>query len=216
MGNTAGASGVVLCLGDSLTRGIKETGFSYPSELEGLLRSAGHNFRVVNAGNWGDTCGKLTARLKEAVANAVLEGSLAFVLVLGGTNDILQGTSAAQVLTQLQQLQAAAGRAVFSPRVGVMTLPPLQKLPEPPRTAGARELARVELNRRLREALQQPAPKWSPEGRRFLVDLESVDSMLTTSDGVHYMEEGYSEFARRACEAMCAVLAEQPKLVVVR
>ena len=63
----AGSAGVVLCLGDSLTRGIKETGFSYPSELEALLRDAGHDLRVVNAGNWGDTCGNASARLGQAV-----------------------------------------------------------------------------------------------------------------------------------------------------
>ena len=126
--------------------------------------------------------------LGQAVQEAVLLGPLAFVLVLCGTNDLLQGAgpdqaqsprnspsslrgfpegplkfssesgahdlsletrwegkgeqawrasfrdgagrgrAEEQVLAQLQQLHAAAGRAVFSPRVGVLTLPPLQKL----------------------------------------------------------------------------------------
>jgi len=126
---SADPSGVIICFGDSLTTGIRETGQSYPSILAGLLRSAGHDLAVQNAGNWGDTSSKMLQRLPRVISDVARSGRLAFILVLGGTNDILRGLGgAAQILGQLRQLHDIAGKAPYMPRVGVLTLPPLRKV----------------------------------------------------------------------------------------
>lgn len=198
----AGPADVVICFGDSLTKGIKETGESYPSTLEALLRAAGHSFRVENAGNWGDTSDQMLARLPRVISEAARLGRLAFILVLGGTNDILRNRgSSGHILSQLRQLHEVAGKAPYMPRVGVLTLPPL-------RHVGQWEQSRLSLNRGLRETCMSGT-------RQFLVDLESVDSGLG-ADGVHYTADGYCEFARRAFEAMSAILSRQPVRVSAR
>lgn len=186
----------MVCFGDSLTKGLKDSGESYPSTLQALLKAAGHNLRVENAGNWGDTTEKMLGRLPRAISEAARLGRLTFILVLGGTNDILLNTGpAAQALSRLRQLHSLAGNAPFAPRVGVLTLPPLRKV-------AAWEQSRLALNKGLRDTCRASGP------RQFLVDLESVDSGLST-DGVHYTADGYCEFARRAFEAMNSILARQ-------
>jgi len=201
----AAKAGVVLCFGDSLTRGIKETGESYPEFLKGLLQEAGYGQVVVNEGNTGDTCDQLLARLQRALNDAARCGRIEAVLVLGGTNDVLRGASAARdILSRLRQLHDAAGRSPYMPRVGVVTLPPT-------RSGSARDRLRIEVNQGLREACLQPAPRWTPKGRQFLIDLESVDASTLSPDGVHYTAAGYAEFARRVFEALAPLLAAQPR-----
>lgn len=174
--------------------------------LDDLLKGAGYHFTVHNGGIWGDTTGKLLERLQRVLSEACSKGRLAYVLVLGGTNDILRKTgSAPQIVNQLRQLHDMAGKAPYMPRVGVLTLPPIKKgIP-------AWEHARLGVNDSLRRAAAGPAASSGAGAgalggrRQFLVDLESVDVALS-SDGVHFTAEGYAEFARRAFEAMLATL----------
>merc|ERR1719401_1380860 len=119
-------AGVVLCFGDSLTTGTAGPDWSYPNILEALLRGAGHDFAVHNGGVWGDTASQLLARWDRTSAEASAKGPLLYVLVLGGTNDILRETgNATQIVNQLRQIHELAGRS--SSRVAVCTLPPIQK-----------------------------------------------------------------------------------------
>jgi len=218
---------VVVCFGDSLTRGPKlqasngggsctadftcdsssaSAGTSYPSALERLLHQAGHDTVVVNAGRWGDTCDQLISRLPAVVSEATKHGRLEAVLMLGGTNDILRGSlRPSDILTRLRQLHEMAGRAVYMPYVGVMTVPPTQH-------PGVTEQRRLQVNQGLREACQQAvtAPRWTPHGRQFLVDLEGLDVGLAP-DGVHYGPQGCAEIASKAFEAL---LVHLPKTQV--
>lgn len=205
---SAASPGVVICFGDSLTKGCRDgedpaaagccAERSYPAILEGLLREAGRQISVLNAGNWGDTSHQLIARLPKVLSEGAKKGRLEAVLVLGGTNDILQGAASASVVGTLLRLHETAGNAVYMPRVGVFTLPPAK-------STGSSEKTRLELNRRLREACQRPAPRWTPQGRQFLVDLESVDLSLAY-DGIHFTAEGNAEIAKRAFKALQPLL----------
>jgi len=195
-------AGVVLCIGDSLTSGTSGAEEAYPRVLEGLLRDAGYKFVVRNAGNWGDTASNILDRLQRVLSDACSEGRLAYIFVLGGTNDILRGTgTAAQIVGQLRQLHDISSRAANLPRVGIMTLPPIQ------RGAASWDAMRLCINRSLRWACSTQKGSPSAPPRRFLVDLESVDAALS-SDGVHFSGKGYAEFARRAFEAMLPTLVD--------
>merc|ERR550525_1090033 len=99
--------------------------------------------------------GNMVARLPGVISDAVQRGRLEFVLVLGGTNDVLRGEGTAQgIFLRLRQLHDIALRAPSMPTVGVLTLPPAKGL-------GPREHTRLELNRYLRGLVQQPFAAFS-------------------------------------------------------
>jgi len=185
------SAGVVLCFGDSLTAGINATG-TYPQILERLLRRAGHNLKVRNTGNWGDSTSQLLMRFPYVLKDAASRGRIEYILVLGGTNDLIRGGFyCSELLSKLEQIYDLAAACPGAPRVGVLTMPPASLKP-------VKEQARLHVNCQLREAVQD-----HPE--RFLVDLETVDFSLSY-DGLHYSPEGYHEFAERAFIAMQPIL----------
>jgi len=79
-------SGVVLCVGDSLTAGQRHINDTYPHHLGKMLEDAGFGPLVVkNLGKWGEASPELVTRMPQAIAEA--KGMpVAFVLVLCGTN----------------------------------------------------------------------------------------------------------------------------------
>ncbi|CAK0803401.1 unnamed protein product [Prorocentrum cordatum] len=191
--------GAICCFGDSLTVGVRgdppsnSASESYPKFLEELLRGAGYDFTVHNAGNWGDTTGHMAVRLPKVLSQLAGQGvRVDFVLVLGGTNDVLRGEGGGPhgILARLRHLHGVASAAPSSPAVGVVTVPPARGL-------GQRDRTRLEVNRGLRSLCQQP--------RRFLVDLEALDVGLS-KDGVHYTAEGCAEMASRAFRALQPML----------
>lgn len=77
----------VVALGDSLTAGFGVgPAESFPAQLERLLKGAGHNVTIANAGVSGDTTAGGLARLDWSVP----EGTEAVILELGA-NDMLGG-----------------------------------------------------------------------------------------------------------------------------
>jgi len=194
--------GTVICFGDSLTMGSRDTGHSYPGVLESLLKGAGHNLTVKNEGIWGDTSTEMLTRLPRVIAEHARSGRVAFILILSGTNDILRrfGTTS-QIVARVRQLHSIAGNAPYTPQVGILTLPPLKAAPDVRNSLS-------EVNTGLRKACAQQVGLQRP----FLVDLESVDVNLST-DGVHFADPGYSEFALRAFEAMKPLIAKQQQLI---
>lgn len=184
-------SGVILCIGDSLTAGTKGTKDSYPGRLEGLLQQNGYaGFYLKNAGVWGEATDAMLRRFPQALAEASRFGPLAFVFVLGGSNDILAHRSAPDVLAGLRRLHDMAA-ARGSPCLGIFTVPKCGLL-QP-----HQEEVRQRVNEALREMCQQPGAR----SKFMLVDLEVVPLELA-KDGVHYAGEGYEEFARLVMEAM--------------
>nr|WP_316629532.1 arylesterase [uncultured Brevundimonas sp.] len=77
----------LLAFGDSLVHGLGlPAEDSFPVRLEGVLRAAGWQVRVINGGNSGDTSAAGLARLGWALADA----PQAVILELGA-NDMLRG-----------------------------------------------------------------------------------------------------------------------------
>jgi len=77
----------LLAFGDSLVHGLGLAAEdSFPARLEGVLRAAGWQVRVINGGNSGDTSAAGLARLGWALADA----PQAVILELGA-NDMLRG-----------------------------------------------------------------------------------------------------------------------------
>eukprot|EP00928_Gymnodinium_smaydae_P059994 TRINITY_DN4351_c0_g2_i1.p1 TRINITY_DN4351_c0_g2~~TRINITY_DN4351_c0_g2_i1.p1 ORF type:complete len:307 (+),score=45.22 TRINITY_DN4351_c0_g2_i1:56-976(+) len=179
----ARSGGIILCVGDSLTAGTYRNR-AYPHHLERLLH--GHNsrnFTVRNVGVHGYTCDQMSDELTSALRRITCEGSqLALVLILGGTNDIIRGSSAAVILEKLRRLHDQATRAPGSPLVASLTLPPAPALSQ-------------EMQRRIQEVNEGLRRSCPPGGcSRIFVDLEAVRRELS-NDGLHYEGRGYEEFA---------------------
>ncbi|CAE7590207.1 Dagla [Symbiodinium sp. KB8] len=140
-----------------------------------MLEQEGIDMKVSNGGNWGDTTDQIRRRLPSLMQSVMSQGGrLAFVLVLAGTNDLLQlppleatiSLSIPRIAGKIKEILDIASQAAFHPHVGA--------------------------------------------GARFLVDLDTVDAALST-DGVHYGQEGYNQFAKRVMQVSNA-LASAPSL----
>ena len=201
----------ILCVGDSLTSGSRDA-TSYPQELQAMLDDEGIDIKVSNGGNWGDTTDQVLRRLPSLVQSVLSRGGrLSFVLVLAGTNDLLQlprqavSASIPGIMARVREICEFASQAAFHPHVGILLLPPLL----------SRDADRVKLNQGLQSLHQvhlpsEPskaaaAPGAGLRGLRFLVDLSTVDAALST-DGVHYGQEGYKQFAKRVMQVILPML----------
>lgn len=79
--------GTIVAVGDSLTagQGVNEED-AYPAQLEGKLKQAGYNWRVVNAGISGETSSGTLSRVKW-----ILKLKPEIVILETGANDGLRG-----------------------------------------------------------------------------------------------------------------------------
>lgn len=189
----------ILCVGDSLTAGVRLKNDSYPLHLEKFLGRAGHRFKVDNAGVWGLQCDAILGILQGSITAALKhDGFLAFSLVLAGTNDIMAFSEAPVILEKLGRIHATLARAPGSPCIGVCTLPPCGTFKP------VQEQTRLEVNEGLRQLCQQHGNR-----TRFLIDLEDV-SLSLSHDGIHYQGDGHVEFAQRALDALRPQLGVLP------
>ena len=92
----------IVALGDSNTAGFGVGGAqAFPAHLEALLRAAGHDAQVFNAGVSGDTTRGMLARLEAAVP----EGTQV-VIVQGGYNDLQRGSRPAAIVGNIEAILA--------------------------------------------------------------------------------------------------------------
>ena len=93
-------TGTVVCVGDSLTAGLGvNEEKAYPAQLEHKLRSAGLNWRVVNAGISGETSSGTLSRI-----DWVLKLKPDIVVLETGANDGLRGTDPAITRKNLDRI----------------------------------------------------------------------------------------------------------------
>lgn len=110
----AGAEGVIVALGDSITAGFGVAPEeAYPALLQVRLRREGYDYRVVNAGVSGDTTAGGLRRL-----DWVLRARPDVVIVALGGNDGLRGLNVAAMRFNLEQiverLRAAGARVLLA------------------------------------------------------------------------------------------------------
>jgi acyl-CoA thioesterase-1 len=94
---TAQSAGLIVALGDSNTAGYgvgAENAF--PARLQAMLRRGGYDVQVANAGIPGDTLRGMLARLDRYVPQGTR-----VVIVQGGYNDVMVGTSAAALMASI-------------------------------------------------------------------------------------------------------------------
>jgi len=72
---------------------------AFPARLEALLRAAGHDAQVWNAGIAGDTFGDISARLDRYVPDGIH-----IAIVQGGYNDILRRTDPNSIVAHLESI----------------------------------------------------------------------------------------------------------------
>jgi acyl-CoA thioesterase-1 len=90
-------SALIVALGDSNTAGFgvgAENAF--PTRLQALLRRNGYDVQIANAGIPGDTLGGMLARLDRYVPQGTR-----LVIVQGGYNDVIRGTTAAALVASI-------------------------------------------------------------------------------------------------------------------
>jgi len=111
---------VIAAFGDSLLAGFGvDTGQSYPDFLQKALDRRGLRYRVVNAGNSGDTSSDGLDRLEHLIALKP-----AIVIVEFGANDGLRGLPVANTRSNLEQIIAGLNKAGARVVLAGMTLPP--------------------------------------------------------------------------------------------
>jgi acyl-CoA thioesterase I len=93
-------SGRIVVLGDSNTAGLSVARHeAFPARLEALLRAAGYDAQIWNAGIVGDTFGGISARLDRFVPDGIQ-----VVIVQAGFNDVLRRTDPNLVVAYIESI----------------------------------------------------------------------------------------------------------------
>jgi lysophospholipase L1-like esterase len=152
-------------LGDSITRGVSAELLD-PSEQHSWVTYAvadpGSPWRLLaNAGVSGNTLEQMWQRFQSDVLNAGAEA----VVIMGGTNDVLQGVPTEESIASLRRMLEAAQEAGVE--VWLVAPPPIDAVfarPVAPMVAAQRELA-AELGVPFADpgqALAEPSGDWPP------------------------------------------------------
>ena len=211
---------LIICFGDSLTVGyqsptpespeLRET--SYGAFLQELLGSAA---RVAVSG----TCGELTGEMAMRFRQDVLHHHPAYVVVLGGTNDLGWNARPVDIMRNLLKMYELALAAGVQPVA--VTVPSIRLAGEEGKdsvaswgagsgaTDGQRwEAAHIEG----RQALNRLISDYSTSRRIACVDLFTATQELRTmrlaavysNDGLHLTTEGYRRLATLLYEQVFA------------
>lgn len=187
----------ILCLGNSNTYGYDPRGVfggRYPREVRWTGRLAAEGWEVFNRGMNGGmvpTGGQASALLDLADSLRPLD----VVTLMFGTNEVLQGGSAADAGTRMEQfVRALAGRMGEGTRILLIAPPPVTFGDWVQGESVIRESAA--LSGEYRRAAAAPGARFADAGT-WGVSLEY--------DGVHFTAEGHKAFY----EGLRRALAEQ-------
>ena len=164
---------VIVAFGDSLTagRGV-DTEHNYPSQLQRKLDAEGYRYRVVNAGQSGDTSAQGLNRLA-----AVRDLRPAIVIVEFGANDGLRGLPVEATRQNLDSIITQLGADGANVVLAGMALPPNYGSSY----TGAFRRMFPDLARQHKVALVP-----------FLLQGVAGHPELNQEDGIHPTAEGYS------------------------
>jgi acyl-CoA thioesterase I len=184
----------VIAFGDSLTAGKdledpdKE---AYPAVLETLLREAGFDAAVVNAGVSGDTTADALARLDWS-----LEGGADVVLVALGSNDTFQGKKLEDVERNLSEiLKRVRAKGAVPVLAAMKTFPNLG-----PYYGAAYE-----------KLFPRVAAREGAAAAPFMLEGVAGDPSLNLADGIHPNAAGHRRVARNLLPAVETALRKAPR-----
>lgn len=188
----------ILCCGDSNTYGYDPRpylGGRYPESARWTALLEAEGLEIVNRGENGRSIPRLDWEI-EAVVRAVRRESPEVLVIMLGTNDLLQrpGLTAEVCSERMERFLAALLRSVPAGLGILLTAPPPVEpgdwVPAPALIRESRRLSGCyeALAKRLRIRFAD-AGKWG---------------VVLTFDGVHFSEEGHLAFAKGMLEALSA------------
>jgi acyl-CoA thioesterase-1 len=188
-GPAAARSLRIVMLGDSITAGFGlARGEAPPAQIERLLRDAGRDVRILDAGVSGDTTAGGRARLDWALADSP-DG---MIVALGG-NDGLRGIEPRVTRANLADiLDRLAARRVPALLAGMLAPPNLG-------AEYGREFAAVFADL----AAERPGVLFYP----FLLEGVAADPALNLPDRIHPNARGAAELARRMAPHVLRLVA---------
>jgi acyl-CoA thioesterase I len=185
----APAPRTVLFLGDSITAGYGvDVAQAYPALIQERINAKGWNFKVVNAGQSGDTSAGGLARLDWLMKNPID----VLVLELGG-NDGLRGLPVAATEKNLQSIIDRARQHYPEMKLVIagMKIPP-------------------NLGQDYAREFNAMFPRLAKKNKAALIPfiLEGVGGVrkLNLSDGIHPTDEGHAIVARNVWQVLEPVL----------
>jgi len=188
----------LVCMGDSLTEGSDiPVGHTWPAMVGNAL-----NVDVINCGIGGDTTAGMLARFYPEV----VERSPAFVLIMGGTNDLWWGLEVNTILGTLFSMVVQARHHGITPILG---------LPLPVNVPAARAadfsppLEGYDRFKKKMEALLEALVSHAVESevalidlhRPFLSDKQRIREDLFLPDGLHPNPSGHRTVASTICDS---------------
>ncbi|HTH17883.1 MAG TPA: arylesterase [Magnetospirillum sp.] len=184
----------ILALGDSLTAGYGvAAGDAFPVQLERVLRQAGYDVTVLNAGVSGDTTAGGKARLDWALAD---KPNVAIVEL--GANDGLRGLDPTQAERNLDAILTRLKAEHVRVLLAGMLAPPNYG----PDYAASFAAIFPRLAERHGVALYP-----------FFLDGVARDPRLNQPDGLHPNRDGVAEIVRRILPTVKQMLGPPPGLV---
>jgi acyl-CoA thioesterase-1 len=183
----------LICIGDSLTEGADiPVGHTWPALAANAL-----SLKVVNGGIGGDTTGGMLTRFYPQVAAE----KPAFVLIMGGTNDLWWGLDVNSILANLFSMVVQARHHGIAPVIGVPLPVDVTAARAsdflPPWGGYARFTAKME---ELLEALTRHATEREVAvvdlHRPFLDAKQQVRAELFLPDGLHPNTVGHRTIAK--------------------
>jgi acyl-CoA thioesterase-1 len=179
----------IVVLGDSLTAGLGiDRDQAYPARLEQLLKDAGHDYEVINAGVSGDTTAGGLRRLDWA-----LEGNVRVLIVALGGNDGLRGLSIEEMKRNLTEIiMRAQQKDIKVLLAGMEALPNLG------------ETYTLEFRQAFRELAKEHQVQFVP----FLLTGVAGQAKLNQADGIHPNAEGARLIAEGLWPTLRAMVEE--------
>ena len=166
----------LVCLGDSLTEGY---GIETQHRWSDLLKKE-FSFEIINRGISGDTTAGMLARFQ----NDVIAHQPTHVIIMGGTNDLWQGLSDEQILSNIRTMTRHARYHNFEAIIG---LPTPFFYYDPAMTPFADAQWFDERLNIFRKKLQSFAEN---DERHFIDFAKNMKPEMFLEDGLHPNEEG--------------------------
>lgn len=180
--------GTIVAVGDSLTFGFGVSpDRSFPAQLEGKLREAGHHYKVINAGINGEKSGEALARI-----DGILALKPDIVILQTGTNDGLRNVPPEEMRRNIESIAAALlEKGVTVVLAGMRNLLPRKGDYDQRFAAAYPEIA---------EKLDVILVPWFLAGVAGVPGLNRPDGIHPTSEGYRIVVENVFPFVKEAIE----------------